>query len=226
MSIRNLFLFILALSSFNLAAQDKKVNYKKLDKANSERQIVELHDGLLLVRLFDKHKQIEGLKKAGKLKYATKLEKEQRERNTRIVYSFKNYYTFCKVYFFFSDQSKLIPENLDKVKFVNDSLEVDPNIKVEADFIYTAEFGITEPDTRVYSSEQYYENGEKKTKHYSGSGITLTALVFKDSSFVQLREPFPYFVREKRGTPFQSDIEKIVMKMNGKLERYYESVKK
>ncbi len=226
MVIRISFFFTLVLLSISLLGQNKKINYRKLDKINSEKQIVELHNGVLLVRLFDKQKHIDGLKKVGKLKASKKIEREQLDRNKQIVYAFKNYYDFSKVYFFFSDQSKFISDNLSKVKFVNDSLEVDTSIKVNSNIIFIAEFGITEPDTRVYSKEQYYENGQKKTKSYSGSGITLSALVFKNKNFVQLREPFPYYVRERKSTPFQSDIETIVTKMNAKLKRYYDLVKK
>ena len=95
----SLLAFLLFLSP--IYSQDS-TNYRSINKANSIRQIKELHNGILLVRLSAKQNTIEAMQKVGKLELAEKIRLKQRERNLKIVKAFRDHFTFCSVFFFYS----------------------------------------------------------------------------------------------------------------------------
>lgn len=222
------FLFlILLIPIISCSPKEHIINHRKEAKIKSEKQIVELHDGVLLVRLSTKKNTIAAMKKAGKIKLANKTETKLKERNQLIINAFRNNFNYCPVYFFYSDYSKYVTNNhLENVIFLNDSLELDQTIKTTKQTFFIAEFGAIYPDTTKYATRHYYGNGKKEVKHYGGSEITVTALIIKDNHFAQLKEPFPYYVRERKGMPFQRSIHQVVLNMNFKLKHYYKEITK
>ncbi|PCJ23275.1 MAG: hypothetical protein COA97_11945 [Flavobacteriales bacterium] len=224
-----LFLFLFSpLISF--AQKEEVVSHKRKDikearveaKIKAKEQVLQLHDGVLLVRLSTRKKSLAAMRKANKNKLADKTENKLRIKNQKIVNAFRVNFNFCPVYFFYSDYSKYVRNSqLDNVMFLNDSLQLDSTIKVSSNKYLTAELGITEPDTKKYGSTTGFESGEKTTTYYGGPEITVTGLIIKDEQFEQLRKPFPYYVREFSGLPFYRAIHKMVLIMNNNLQKFY-----
>ena len=220
--MKKLLTILIIVLLISCVKRDKRINYRKKDKIDSVYNIIQLHKGVLLVRLSKRNNSIEAMKRAGKIKLAEKIIKKNTLRNHEIVDAFRANFNFCPVYFFYSEHSKYVANNqLDSVVFLNDSLEFDSQIKMLNSIYYTAQFGVTEPDTRNYAESKYFDKGETKTTSYGGSGLTLPALIIKDQKFQQLRKPFPYYTREFEDLPFQKSVQKVVIKMDNKLNKYY-----
>jgi hypothetical protein len=216
-------IFLQLLSSSSCSKKKEKIKHRAEAKKASVAQILKLHDGVLLVRLMTKKNTINAMKKVKKLKLANKTEAKLKERNQSIVCAFRNHFNFCPVYFFYSDYSIYVKDNqFERVVFLDDSLILDSSIKVLKQPYLIAEFGSVYPDTTTYSTSHYFDYGKKQTTHYGGSGITVSALIIKDKLFTQLKEPFPYHVRERKKMLFFSKkIHKVVLRMSNRLEKYY-----
>lgn len=222
--MKKLFIILLLLPVFSFAQKEKKVTPKKQAKIVAIAHIQQLKESVLLVRLSARKNSINAMRKAGKEKMAIKKEKEQQERNLQIIAAFRTNFNFCKVFFFYSEDSDYIRNNqLDSVAFLNDSLHIDFTIKIDNPSYYTAEFGSVDPDANKKSTTSTFigvGSGPVGVKKSSG-GITITALVIKDNQLVQLAKPFPYYIREFKGLPFRRAILKMVLKMDVALNDYY-----
>lgn len=144
-----------------------------------------------------------------------------------IISAFKANFNFCPTYFFFSGSSTNIRERqFDKVVFLNDSLLPDTTLKFNNTSFLTAEFGTIEQDTAKYFSHYSYEpNARLSVKrvenYYGGPNMGFAALIINSDKFVQLRRPFPYYVRTFESLPIERSVNKAVRKMNKKLYKYY-----
>lgn len=220
--MKKLIILLVMLPLLSFAQKEKKVRPRQQAKIKATANIQQLKKSVLLVRLSEKKNTINAMKKVGKDKLAAKTKHKQREKNKKIIAAFLSNFDFCPVYFFFSDDSKYIRnKQLDSVIFLNENLEHDTSIKVNTRTFFTAELGVTEPDTTNYSSETYFDKGKKSTTYYGAGEISLSALIIKDDQIYQLGKPFPYYVREYAGLPFQARIAKMVRKMNQKLISFY-----
>jgi hypothetical protein len=189
--------------------------------------IMLLKDGALLVRLQTRSKSIEGLIDRGMEDKAKELEERQREENLAYVEAFGLEFDFAPVYFFRSEDSKSVKEErLDEVVFLTSELVPDSTIKVEQEIIYTAEFGNVEPDDSKRRQDYRLEKGstgvKQKSTYYGSTNMGFEALVIMDDQFVQLRRPFPYYVRtyDKKGL-FSRKPKDTVRRMNEKLYQFY-----
>lgn len=219
------FLILLGIFfTFDLSAQQtKKIGYKKQRKIDSKRQIIELHNGALLVRLKQKQKSIDGLRKRGNDKLANKIELKQKNRNSYIVSAFKKRFSFCPVYFFYSNDSKYAQtNNLDSISFLNGNLIADKSITLKDTNFYIAEFGHIEPEeTPTYQSSAYIDKGETRITYNGSSNFSFKAVTIKTKKFKQLKNPFPYYNKESSGTNKRANIDIAVSKLNLKLELFY-----
>lgn len=211
----------------NKAKKEKKISYRKQKRRLAKQQINQLKDGALLVRLKTKKNSIAALRKIGKDKLAEKLEEKQRKYNLKIVAAFKRNFKFCPTYFFFSDYSQNIRDRqFDKVIFLTDSLVLDTTIKFNNCNFLTAEFGTIEQDTaKRFSHYSYESDGNwnlKEVKNYiGGHSMSFGALIIKSDQLIQLRRPFPFYVRTFDSLPISRSPKKVVKKMNRKLRKYY-----
>jgi len=227
--LTGLLLTIISLTGFSQGTQtgQNKAGSVQQPKEIAREQITRLHDGALLVRLHTKNKSITALKNIGKTKEADELEKKQAEYNLDIISAFKLNFTFCPVYFFYSDYStNIIERQFDNVVFLNDSLLNDPNIKFDFKSFLTADFGIIEQDTARYfdyeSREQDTTGATKRTNnYYGGADMSFGALIIRSDKLMQLRDPFPYYVRTFDSLPTARNLGKVVKKMNTKLNDFY-----
>lgn len=208
--------------------KEKKGSFRKQMRVLAKEQIIQLKEGALLVRLQTKKNSINALRKIGKGELADEIEAQQRNYNLKIISAFKNNFDFCPTYFFFSDYSQNILERqFDKVMFLSDSLHTDTTIKFNKGHFLTAEFGTIEQDTAKYFSHYSYEsdqNGSSKpvSNYYGGSNIGFGALIIKSDQLIQLRRPFPYYVRTFDSLPIKRRLDKTVGKMNKKLHQFYD----
>lgn len=201
----------------------RESSLRKQLNALTKRQINQLKDGALLVRLQTRKNSITALRKTGKDKLADEMERTQRNYNVKVVSAFRKNFNFCPTYFFFSDYSQNIREGkFDKVVFLSDSLLADTTIKFNASNFLTAEFGTIEQDTAKYFSHTSYEPDQnwslKSNANYcAGPDMGFEALIVKSDQLVQLRRPFPYYVR----TYGSRSLNKTIKKLNIKLHRFY-----
>jgi len=200
--MRKLFLFwALLLVGGGISAQ------KIHNEIEARNHINALKSSALLVRLKTKSKTIDALKERGMDERAAEIQAEQKEQNLEIIKAFKGEFNFCKVYFFYSDDSKYIMnKQWNQVSFLNENLEADTSIRFDEDIFYTAEF--SQVDLRVDKTQG--------TPQWGFEG-----LIIKDSNFNQLGRPFPFYVRNFNSLPIRKKPSKVVRKMNSRLKEFY-----
>ena len=225
--MRILIVFFYILISTQVSAQPDHLK----GKTNSEiatYYINYLKTGALYVRLFTKSRKIAILKNAGNIAAAEKVKNDQFKTNLSIVAAFRSAFTFCQVYFFYSDDSKyILSEEIDSIKFLNDSLEYTPHIKPIKQFL-VAEFSIVREDTAKnfagYSIDYQKDstNTLYQNKQYAGgTNMSFGALVIKSPQLVQLSKPFPYYTRNLATLPFvRRSHFRVVTIMNSKLNDF------
>jgi hypothetical protein len=229
--MKNILLILTLVIAFQgytqIAPPEKKnMSYRRYFRKMSKYQILSLKEGTLLVRLHTKASTIAALRKNGNDKEADNLELKQVVMNQSIVNAFREKFSFCPVYFFYSYDSPFVNEKqFDKITFLNDHLKTDTTIKFAGKYYLTAEFGTIDQDTTARFDSYYYDRGEngleKRTLYYGGSNMGFGALIIKSDIFVQLHKPFPYYVRTFETVPFVVNTNHIVAKMNKKLNKYY-----
>ncbi|MCZ4410090.1 hypothetical protein O3Q51_14805 [Cryomorphaceae bacterium 1068] len=212
------------ISAENLMAQEVD---SQSDRDIARAHITALKGGALLVRLQTRAQSLETLKERGLTDKAEELERRQVEENLEYVKAFISEFDFAPVYFFRSEDSKLVKEGrLSEVVFLNDDLVADSSITVEERSIYTAEFGNVAPDDEKmrqdYRLDKDSTGVKQKATYYGSADMGFEALVIMDDQFIQLRNPFPYYVRtyDKKGIITRS-AEKAVRKLNQKLHQFY-----
>ncbi len=224
-----LFLF----NSFNAGANDDYdgLTYRQWKKKVMKEQILILKNGALLIRLKTKLNSVNALREHGDSAKANLILENQIELNKSIVEAFTNNYSFCPVYYFFSDYSDTVRNhNLNEVAFLNAELIHDPNIKPTATNFLTCEFGNVRQDTAYYLSGtylRYTDDGLKRSESYYGSVETYTrAITMMSDQFIQLWDPFPYYVKIGNPNPNQNKLNKAVKKLNLTLIHYFNKCNK
>jgi predicted ATPase len=167
-------------------AQDKK--------PTAHENIIMLKSGALLVRLKTSTLKINALKENGRAAEANEIKVNQEKVNKSIVLAFKSNFTFCPVYFFYSNNSNDIKEG---------------NYK---GFLYDVDNNI---DT-TFSGKNYLvgEFGESKT-------TLIDAFFIEDKNYEQLRSPFPFLIKQNEGQVETRSNDEIVRVLNKKLNTYY-----
>ncbi len=226
-------LFILLIPSAGFAQEvveqkKKKESFRKQLRRTTNEQINLLYSGgALLVRLQTKRASIEALRERGNFNLADRIEEEQRELNQKIVDGFKTDFDFCKTYFFYSHYSIYVKNGqLDSVAFLDKNLEVDTSISVGNNGFLTAEFGKIKQAPGKYYDDYETIQGEgdvtRRKKYYGEPNMGFRALIIKDDQFVQLRKPFPYYVRTLSSFIFiRRKPHKTIARMNKQLHKFY-----
>ena len=225
----------------------KETSYRKKRMIASQKQIMQLKESVLLVRLKTAENKINALKKVGMDEKAEMVRSEQEFENKSIISAFNNYFNFCPVQFFFSNHSVDIKNRQFEGVFLDDSLKVDPSIKLDTTIQFmVADFSSIEQDTAKYLSHYSHEtvgdDVQKKVSNYytSSTEFDFDALRILDQNFVQLNKPFPYYtgvlykIKKKRDEPvsiktpehiglFVVAYDLMVVDMNRKLKEYYKA---
>lgn len=229
MDIKKITLSLLCIFFISVAQSqvDRKMRNSEIDQMNSERQIKELKENVLLVRLSTRQPVIDALLKSGRNEEAKKVELDQLKKNQELIAAFDTYFDFCPVYFFRSNYSKYIIKNqLDSIIFLNDTAGFDPGIKIQSELFYVAEIAALQADTATFETGTYLaetEDGLVERKAYAGGGNSgFQALIFKSSAMFQLRRPFPYYSRTLQSLPiFRRSYKRVIQRTNEALHYYY-----
>ncbi|MFT5821915.1 MAG: hypothetical protein ACI8ZM_003171 [Crocinitomix sp.] len=232
MDLKNLALIIFCLLFISSAKAQtpRKMRNSEIDRMNSQRQIKELKESVLLVRLRTRQPLIDALLKSDRKEEAKKIALEQLKKNQEIIAAFNKYYDFCPVFFFRSDYSNyVLNQQLDSVVFLNDTAGIDPGIKINSELFYIAEITALGKDTATFEEGTYLvqtEDGlERRTQYGGGGNNGFEALIFKSSTFYQLRRPFPYYSRTLQSLPImRRSFKRVIQRANEALHYYYNRV--
>lgn len=226
MILRGFFFVILIslIASAGLQAQPGgAANEYVLERATAQNHIKELKRSALLVRLKTRTQSIAAYRKAGAELLAQRIEQEQFAENKLIADLFRQYFTFCPVYFFYSSNTKAVQDGVKQGIFLNNALQPDANIVLPYDTYYIAEIDAlreTLPDLG-YDDDKNEE--EKQADAQTGSRHAETTLqrviVIKDSNLTQLKRPFPFYIRAS----FDKFLPSKVEKFNKRLIDFYNS---
>lgn len=225
-----LLFFLLPSTSFAQEnPKEKKPTRRRIAKANAVTQIQQLHDGVLFVRLQTRKLAISQLTEMGEIERVEEIKEECKQINLHTMKAFRQEFTFCPVYFFYTDYTLAIKEGrIEDVVFVNDSLLPDTSIKAGESSFLTVEFGNIAQDTAKFVDRTYYKPGEHGPEPHiamsGGTNMGFGALLIKSDQFVQLRRPFPFYVKQRQRLlplypPFRS-----VKALNRKIARYHRRV--
>lgn len=218
-------LFFALLFSFSSFAQQEDEKYIKNRSLRAIVQIRRLKQGALLVRLFEKENQIALLEKQGKSAsviqaYKDKIAKE----NNEIIDAFKNNFSFCPVYFFYSKDSEHIKNrDFKQGQLINKNGEPSDN-EFSEQYFYTADLSELRVDTISYitSSTARDENDNITITKGKKTRVSYEAIMIRSDEFVDLLTPFPYSTRTYKDLPiFKRTVAKTVSKLNNKLEYFY-----
>lgn len=182
------------------------MNSKELARYN----IQQLKNGALLVRLDFRTKAIEILQQSGNREAANQLKQIRKKENKEIMAAFKEYFTFCPVYFFPMDSTNAMAQGKKGGYFLNDSLNVDPAISLKNTFFLVGEQGMLETSLPPDKTRPDQEDVRR--------GLMSDALLIRNKDLELLRNPFPYYVH-------WGDWEERVTKLEKRLQRFYSQSK-
>lgn len=210
-------LLIVFVCFTQLLHSQSAVEEYRINRQIAFNHITALKNGALLVRLKTKEKSIEAYYKSGAFSLAKKIEAEQAAENRLIMSMFKEHFTFCPVYFFYTHHTKQVQAGVKQGIFLNNDLQPDPTIVLPADTFYIAEIDAlleTLPDEEP--DEPDSQPADKQSQH---AHTTLQrVLVIKDQNLIQLRRPFPFYVR----LTFDQFMYLKFEKLNHRLHRFYQ----
>jgi hypothetical protein len=173
-------------------------DYSSLRFKVAKAQINKLKNGgALLVRLKTNANTISKLKAAGNIDIATQVERETHLTNKIIVASYLQEFTFCPVYFFYSNSSDSVKNQKLNGIFIDTNLVVDPTIVCNANFYLIAE------SDKVYNSSLGIVPESKASQAIErGTPSREAPIVVKNRYFIQLHKPFPFFqIQQSNAVP-------------------------
>ncbi|MEJ6582772.1 MAG: hypothetical protein QNL61_02195 [Crocinitomicaceae bacterium] len=193
--------------------EPSRIEEKKNASESAQAHLREFKRGFLLVRLADKKKEIEYYNKYENFDEAKRIQENQDKINDQIRIAFDKYFTMCIVYYFnMSDTRKLLDEQFDAIK-VYDVFGVEvPNVDLSTGKFYIAEFGIANQDE--VTNDENVNDGEYNER------MAVSALVIRTNTLLELRDPFPYFVRYNIMGGLKSRYLGPVKKMQEKLSAF------
>ena len=223
--------FLIGLTVFAQERAKIKDNmaYRKLQNNVAEESIVKLKNGVLLVRLNMRKKEIAYYERFGNTKGADKTRKKQQKQNTQITKAFSEHFNFCKVYFFAMEDSRmLLEEKYDSVQFYSTNMDTINMSYLDPDKYFISEFGVVESDTIFYYKGTNPDPGSvhnpEGVSYYGDQKNSLPALVIRSNNFHQLKEPFPYYSGYNPGGNINKRYANSIRKLNLKLKGFYRKV--
>jgi hypothetical protein len=171
------------------------ISYAQKRKDKARANIDMLKNGALFVRLKTSELKISALKKNGQEKEAEKIRIDQENTNKSIIAAFKKNFTFCPVYFFYSNNSTQVKEGNYK------GLLFDANNSTDINF-----------------SGSNYLIGE----YDESKGTELNAFYIEDKNYDLLRPPFPYLIKHNQMLVASKSDDEMVILLNKKLTEFYE----
>ena len=205
-------LFILILISSSISCFSQTLNRREQRIYNryiSFKQIDSLKNGgVILHKLQTSSNKIAALKKSNNEKLATDAYIDQRNINKTIMNDYKSNFSFCPVYFFYSDSITNIIHGKISGNLLDHNLRVDTSIKPIIERFYIAQFSNLE---FIYTAHKdlpsdYYTNPT------TVSAIYCINLSDKNQVY-SLKKPFPYYTTS-------------IINLNNALFKFYAKSKK
>ncbi len=159
-------------------------------------QIKMLKNGALLIRLKTSENKINGLIRMGNTAGAENIKQQQYKENKIIADLFKKNFTFCKFYFFYSNQSHLVSAGKLNGILMNANLEVDSSY-VGTDFLIG----------------EFSESENNK----------IPGFISMDKNMEQLKKPFPFLVKQGYIGDSKLVKEEVIIKYDRQLNTFYNS---
>lgn len=210
-------LFLVVLLYYNCVLQDivaqnkSNLAYKYLE---AKKAIANLKQGTLIVVLNTFESKVEILKQNGKLNEALEFEKQIFNENQLLVQSFKKYFDFCEVKFIFSKEYSALNNLKPQYIFLDNHLHLDSSLSLKHNY-----FLVLKKEAVLEEAAVPKDNFKEQ---HSGVVVINEALVISYYSGIQVRKPFPFYV--KAYDPFQ--YYRAVKRLNYKLHRYYKKTAK
>lgn len=207
----------------------KNLDYRKQQKAAADKHIRGLQNGVILMRLDFRQRQIDHYKKwkdtANANREIAKLKAKQKKMNLRIIEGFRTHFDFCPVYFFAQHDSRKIREgDYSDVIFYDNNCEPDPSIRITKRPVYIATFAKLEADTVYYQSDWTPNTGNPdspvRTSNYQNSRNGRHALILRDDKFQQLNDPLPFFVSCAEPGPMRRSYKGPIALLNTRLKQF------
>jgi hypothetical protein len=185
---KTLLIALLAVIAFSAAGQETlPLNATRKDSARF--YIRQLKEGAIAVRLHSRSAAIEKLKTMGNNQSANAIAAIQREENREIIEAFRTAFSFCKVYFFFSDSTDALLQGARTGFFVDDSLKINPAISLDEKFFMVADEG----NPNLY---QKYDRTQPNID-YGERGYLNETIFLLDQNLKPLKSPFPRYAPGK-----------------------------
>lgn len=179
---------------------------------NAREHISSLKNGALLVRLRTSDIAIKKLEDAGNKEMAASIRKQRQSENKKLADAFRQHFTFCPVYFFFSSDSDKIKNGQPDGILLNQDLKRDPSIALGGKKIYV---------TEITDLEQFRSQPDNPSESHNPE-VSFKALVVRDAHLHQLAKPFPFFIKASTNIPPRRRSETEMVKLlDKKLQEYY-----
>jgi hypothetical protein len=177
------FRFILAIFILTTFANCKSVN---LQKDTATDQLNNLQSGVMLIRLPTNEAKIAKLKTMGRNDLAKKESAEMAQFHTDILKTFEKHFTFCPVYYYYSDKSVEVKNGNFDGNLFDAKLNNVPALSFSKKQKFYAEFGF------VHQEELTVEKDGQSVKVAGLGGKK--AFVIRTHEGIQPLSPFPYTV--------------------------------
>lgn len=175
-----------------------QLTFAQSDYDMAKERLENFKNGMLLVRLQTSSKQINALEERGKTEEAEEIRKDQYQENKETILAFRQIFSFCPVYFFYSDKSEAI------------------RAKELAGVIFDSELEVL---TSTQGLPEYFLTGE----FAETPNLKIDGLVIMDEQMLPLEAPFPFYQREHTMLGIISLSKgKMVERLNGRLFDLYD----
>lgn len=173
-------------------SQDQFNKFHKRAKAVAIWQINRLKEGALVVRLKTNKKTIDALNASGKTEFAKQKTIETYIANRHLVRAYQKYFTFCKVYFIYSNNSDSLLKGVKQGIFLDTNLLVDNSIIMKENFYLLAD-----RDYAYNSSIGFVREDSAAMVKETGTPVREMGVIVKNKYGHQLKRPFPFMVKDK-----------------------------
>jgi hypothetical protein len=207
-------ILLMVISGFVFGQEVDTASFDKYAPADvqvAREQIMQLKDGAIVFRLKDASKSITAYEQAGRKAIADKMRKEYYNNNVAIYNSFTRLFSFCKVYFIKTSDTRAFLSGADNL-FLNNSLKVDTSIHLKEKFFLIAEHGAVMANAPV--DNKHYSQLNKTEE--STTPISQSAIFLSDTTLQQLREPFPFYV-----VTLVNNFDSAAKQLNSRLANFY-----